>query len=256
MLITIYSWNVNGIRAVYKKGFLEWFLHESPDILCLQETKAHQEQLPKELLEIDTYRTYFSGAERKGYSGVGLYSKIKPLKVMTDFGVERFATEGRILITHYPFFILCNVYFPNGNMGPERLQYKLDFYDAFLGYLKRLKKKNKKIIVCGDINTAHTELDLSRPKQNENVSGFLPIERAWIDKLIRNGFVDTFRLFEKQGGHYTWWDFKTHSRERNVGWRLDYFFVSKNLTSNIQSSFMRKDVMGSDHCPIGITLKL
>ncbi len=250
----ILSWNVNGLRAVHKKGFLDWLTEEKPDILCLQETKAHEEQLPEELINVNGYYSYFCSGERKGYSGVALYTKEKPLSIKKGFGIKKFDNEGRILIAEYPDFILFNIYYPNGKSRPERLQYKMEFYDAFLKYVSKLKKAGTKIIICGDVNTAHKEIDLARPKENSTVSGFLPEERAWIDKFIGNGFIDTFRLFNSEPNNYTWWNMVTRARERNVGWRIDYFFVSENTKKDIKDAFILSDVMGSDHCPIGIEI--
>jgi exodeoxyribonuclease-3 len=251
----IISWNVNGLRAIHKKGFLEWVAQADPDILCLQETKAQPEQLPEELLKLDHYHPYFSPAARRGYSGVALYSKVKPAKVQNGFGVDVFDREGRTIIADFKEFILINVYFPNGGASVERLHFKLNFYDAFLDYIDDLKEKGKKLIICGDVNTAHKEIDLARPKENQHTSGFLPKERAWIDKLIDHGFIDTFRMFNQGGENYTWWDYKTRSRERNVGWRLDYFFISENLKKKVKSSPILSDVMGSDHCPVGLEIE-
>lgn len=256
MKLKLLCWNVNGIRAVYKKGFMNWFMKEDADMVCLQETKASQDQFPEELMQGDSYWKYFSTAQKKGYSGVALFSKITPLKVETGFGIERFDTEGRILIAYYDAFVLYNVYFPNGKQSKERLQYKMDFYDAFVEHAEKTKKKGKSIILCGDVNTAHTEIDLARPKENENVSGFLPEERAWIDSFIAKGYTDTFRLFIKEGGHYSWWDYKTKARERNIGWRIDYFFVSNDLVPKVKDAFIQKDVEGSDHCPVGIIIEI
>ena len=252
--IRILSWNVNGIRAAYKKGILDWFKKENPDILCLQETKAHPEQLTDDLLNVNGYKSYFSSAEKKGYSGVVTYTKQEPLKTTNGIGIKKFDSEGRFIITEYNNFILFNIYFPNGKASKERLQYKMDFYDTFLKHVKKLLKQNKKIIICGDVNTAHKEIDLARPKENEKISGFLPEEREWIDKFLSSGFVDTFRLFNSEPGNYTWWDMMTRARDRNVGWRIDYFFVSENLKDKIKSAFILPDVMGSDHCPVGIEL--
>lgn len=252
--LKILSWNVNGLRAVYKKGFLDWFLTERPDILCLQETKAAEAQVPRELKEVEGYRSYFASAERKGYSGVALYSKAEPENVKTGFGVKRFDAEGRTLVANFGEFILFNVYFPNGKASAERLEYKMDFYDTFLERVATLHAEGRDIIICGDVNTAHKEIDLTRPKENRHVSGFLPEERAWIDRLLASGFVDTFRMFNGDPGQYTWWDYKTRARDRNVGWRLDYFFVSENLRDRIKNAFILSDVMGSDHCPVGIEL--
>lgn len=255
-MMTILSWNVNGLRAIYRKGFIPWFTREEPEILCLQETKAREEQLPDELLDIKGYHVYFASALRKGYSGVALYTKIRPCRIQKGFGIKRFDCEGRSIIAEYKNIILCNIYFPNGKMSPERLQYKLDFYDAFLDFAVNLKKREKNIVICGDVNTAHTELDLARPKENQKVSGFLPQERAWIDAFIGKGFIDTFRMFHQGGGYYTWWDFKTRARERDTGWRIDYFFINHTMRKQLRSAFIKKEVMGSDHCPIGITLAL
>jgi len=251
----ILSWNVNGIRAADKKGFYNWFKKDQPDILCLQEIKAMEEQFPPHLRNTPNYNVYVRSAERKGYSGVATYAKEKPIDVKTGFGIEKFDDEGRILITEYPGFVLFNIYFPNGKRDQERLDYKLDFYDTFLAYADNLKAEGKNIVVCGDFNTAHKEIDLARPKENEKISGFLPIERAWIDTFIDHGYVDTFRYFNKEPGQYSWWDMKTKARERNVGWRIDYFFVNKEFISKVKNAFIMKDVMGSDHCPVGIEIK-
>lgn len=252
--IRILSWNVNGIRAVHKKGFREWFTNEKPDILCLQETKAVRKQFPPDIRRVEGYHTYFSEAERKGYSGVALYTKIKPDKVKNGFGIDKFDLEGRTLIADFGDFVLFNVYFPNGKMSPERLQYKMDFYDSFLKYADELKEEGRNIMVCGDVNTAHKEIDLARPKQNEKISGFLPEERAWIDKFLSHGYVDTFRKFNQKPDQYTWWSYRTRARERNVGWRLDYFFVNREFMDHVESSFILYDVMGSDHAPVGLNL--
>lgn len=248
------SWNVNGLRAIYKKNFLEWFDSEQADIYCIQETKSHLDQLPKKLIERPDYKGYFAQAERKGYSGVALWSKIKPEKVSYELGLPRFNNEGRLIEAVYEDFTLFNVYFPNGKASRERLQFKMDYYETFLKRMSDLLREDKKIVICGDVNTAHQEIDLARPKENEKVSGFLPIEREWIDRLLDLGFIDTFRYFQKEPGHYSWWDYKTRARERNVGWRIDYFFISNNLKDNLKSAFIESEVMGSDHCPIGIDL--
>ncbi len=253
-ILKLISWNVNGLRAIAKKGLSEWLEKESPDILCLQETKAWKEQLDKSLTDINGYFSFFGEAEKKGYSGTAIYSKIKPLSVSNKLGQEEFDSEGRIVIAEYPDFVLLNVYFPNGKRDNTRLKYKLDFYDAFLSYILKLREKGKKIIFCGDVNTAHKEIDLARPKENQRTSGFLPEERAWIDKVIEHGFIDTLRLFTNEGNIYTWWDMITRARERNVGWRIDYFFVSEDLKQNVINAFTMPEVMGSDHCPVGLEI--
>ena len=248
------SWNVNGIRAIAKKGFIDWFLEESPDILCLQETKAHPDQLNQELTKIEDYHSFFSSAEKKGYSGVAIYSKTKPNNVKNGFGIEKFDSEGRILIAEFDKFVLFNIYYPNGKQSKERLQYKLDFYEAFLECANEYKNQGMGVIFCGDVNTAHKEIDLSRPKSNAKVSGFLPIERAILDKWVENDYLDSFRIYNSEPEHYTWWDYKSRARDRNVGWRIDYFFISNNLENNLSKAFILSDVEGSDHCPIGIEI--
>ena len=248
------SWNVNGLRAIMKKGFMDWFMPQNADIVCLQETKLQQEQIPAELISLDGYHSYFDFAEKKGYSGVGLFSKQEPGSVVRSIG-ERFDKEGRIIIAEYPEFTLAGIYFPNGQMSEERLKYKLDFYEAFLGHIESLRKQGKKIVITGDINTAHKEIDLARPKPNATNSGFLPIERAWLDNLVAHGYIDTFRMFNQSDGQYTYWDQRFNARLRNVGWRIDYFFVSEELKSNVKEAFIQSDIQGSDHCPIGLVLE-
>jgi len=252
----ILCWNVNGIRAAEKKGLSLWLKKVAPDILCLQEIKATPEQLPPHLRNAPGYHIFWNPGERKGYSGVATFSKQKPTRIDLGFGREEFDSEGRTLITTYPQFTLMNIYFPNGKKNKDRLQYKLDFYDEFLTYADTLKAKKKNIVVCGDFNTAHKEIDLARPKENEHISGFLPVERAWIDTFIDHGYVDTFRRFHAEPDQYSWWDLKTGARARNVGWRIDYFFINKEFLPCVKDAFIMQDVQGSDHCPVGIELKI
>jgi exodeoxyribonuclease III len=254
--VDLISWNVNGLRAAHKKDFLSWMLRSGPEILCVQETKASEDQLPGELISVPGYHAYFSSAEKKGYSGVAIYSKSKPAKVKTSWGDDRFDGEGRVLSADFGPFILYNIYFPNGKASPDRLRYKMGFYESFLKHAGGLNRRRKGIIVCGDVNTAHREIDLARPKENEKVSGFLPGERAWMDRFLASGFTDAFRAFEPGAGHYTWWDMKSGARSRNVGWRIDYFFVNETLKPMMRSASILKDVMGSDHCPIRLVLEL
>jgi exodeoxyribonuclease-3 len=254
--VKILSWNTNGLRSALKKGFLDWFKDQKADIVCAQETKASPEQLPEDVKDIKGYTPYFSSARKKGYSGVACWSKVRPESFSDGLGEEKFDNEGRLIELDFGKFTLFNVYFPNGKMSPQRLKFKMGFYERFLKLTEKLLKNKKRIIVCGDVNTAHKEIDLTRPKENEMISGFLPKERAWIDKFLSKGFTDSFRLFNKEGGEYTWWDFKTSSRKRNVGWRIDYFFISDNLKPKIKSSFIQKEVYGSDHCPVGIEIDL
>jgi len=255
--VKLLSWNVNGIRAVHKKGFIDWLLKENPDVLCLQETKASPEQLPDDLLNVNGYKSYFSSSiVKKGYSGVAIYTKLEPIKVENGFGIPKFDDEGRIIVAYYKDFVLINIYYPNGKASEERLKFKMDFYDAFLEYAQKLKSSGNKLVICGDVNTAHKEIDIARPKENENVSGFLKIERDWMDKFVSHGYIDTFRMFNQEPEQYSWWDLVTRARERNVGWRIDYFFVSENFKKNVKDAFIMPDVMGSDHCPIGVEIEI
>jgi len=251
--IKLVSWNVNGIRAAEKKGFLNWLSAERPDIVGLQETKAHVEQLSQDLLHPEGYESYWSSAERKGYSGTAVYTSISPVLCTTSFPHRLLNGEGRIVALEFEKFFLFNVYFPNGGSGEERLKFKLEFYREFLKLMEEFRKK-KPIVLCGDVNTAHTEDDLARPKENRLTSGFMDIEREWIQKFIDAGYVDTFRLFNQGNGHYTWWDVKTRSREKNVGWRIDYFLVSDELKKHVSEARIHPHILGSDHCPISLKL--
>lgn len=248
----IVSWNVNGLRAVYKKGFSAWLKKTKADVLCLQEIKAQKEQLPSALLQIRDYYHYFNSAQRKGYSGVAVYTREKPLKVEREVGMERFDQEGRLLELQYPDCLLVNLYLPHGGRKKENLDYKLKVYSFLLGYLGKVK--NEKAIVIGDFNIAHKEIDLARPKQNQKNIMFTLEERKQIERLIGLGFIDSFRKFNKKGGHYTWWPYFAQARERNLGWRIDYTFVSRKLAPRLKRAFIFSDVVGSDHCPIGIEI--
>lgn len=244
------SWNVNGIRAAERKGFLKWLQDEAPDILGIQEIKAMQDQLSQELISPQGYHSFFNSAEKKGYSGTALYSRNKPKSISTGLPDQRFNSEGRLISADYGDFTFFNIYFPNGKAREERLQYKLDFYDESLKHFDELVSQGKKLIITGDYNTAHKEIDLARPKANTKISGFLPIERQWLDRLTEQGFVDCFRQFNTEPDNYTWWSMRAGSRQRNVGWRIDYFFVSANFQAQIKNCYHLTDVMGSDHCPI------
>ncbi len=252
----ILCWNINGIRAAWKKGLPDWFSAEAPDILCLQETKAQVDQLDHEIINFEDYKSYFNAAEKKGYSGVAIYSQRAPLRVQNGLGDPYFDSEGRVIEMEFDKFVLFNVYFPNGGRGPERVKYKLDFYDALFRRAESLRAQNKKIIICGDYNTAHKEIDLARPKENVNTSGFLPEERSWIDKIVAMGYIDTFREYNQQPEWYTYWDQITRARERNVGWRIDYFFVSAETRPLVTNANIHMQVMGSDHCPIELELSV
>lgn len=261
---TIISWNVNGLRAVHKKGNLNDVFMMNPDILCLQETKSTPDQLQDEILNIPGYQSYFHFPTiKKGYSGVGIYSKMLPVKVSRDMKIEKMDKEGRLIMADYEDgdvkktdFTLLNCYFPNGGGPAERLHYKLDFYDNFLEFVDKLHEKQSNIVICGDFNVAHRPIDLARPKENENHVGFLPIERAWMDKFISHGWTDIFRHFyPDKAESYTYWDTKTFARERNVGWRIDYFFTSPEMLNRVESIEILDNIFGSDHCPIRLVLK-
>ena len=254
--MNIYSWNVNGIRSAIKKGFGDWFEQTAPDILCLQEVRAEQEQAAG-LLVPDGYYTYWNSCKRKkGYSGVAVFSRIEPDSVNYGFDIDEFDEEGRVLQLVFPDWVLNSIYFPNGGSGDDRLDYKLRFYDAFLENSMQWLAAGKHVLTVGDYNTCHKAIDIARPEENENVSGFLPIERAWMDKYVESGFVDTFRtLHPDTRDAYSWWSNRGGARARNVGWRLDYAFVDESLMPNVVKSEILPDVMGSDHCPICIELE-
>ncbi|MCA9932876.1 MAG: exodeoxyribonuclease III [Ardenticatenaceae bacterium] len=252
---TLYSWNVNGIRAAHRKGFLDWLQQTQPDILSIQETKAHPDQLEAELRQPPGYFTYWASAERKGYSGVALYSRTEPLSVQIGLGIEEYDREGRTIVAEYPNFVFIGAYFPNGSRDHSRVPFKMAYKAVFLDYCNRLREQGKSVIFCGDVNTSHQEIDLARPRQNQATTGFLPEERAWIDEVIDQGYIDSFRhLYPQRSGAYSWWSYIGGARARNVGWRLDYFFTSPDLESQIIDAAIHPDVMGSDHCPVSLTL--
>lgn len=248
----ILSWNVNGLRAAQRKGFSDWLNKSQPEILCLQEVKAQPSQLPFDLLNPTGYHSYFHSAIKKGHSSVAVYSQKKPLTIKRKLSLKRFDQEGRFLQLEYKNFLLINLYLPHGGRGKENLDYKLKVYHHLFNYLKRLKRKN--ILLIGDFNIAHQEIDLARPKQNKNNIMFTLEERKQIDELINLGFVDTFRKFHQGNEHYTWWSYAFKARERNLGWRIDYTFASKSLAPKIKDAFILPKVKGSDHCPIGVEI--
>ena len=248
------SWNVNGIRAAVKKGFLDYLESEQPDILCIQESKAHKEQLTSEILQDHGYHTYWHSGIKKGYSGVATFCKEEPLYIQEGLGIEKYDNEGRVLVTEHDNFLLYNIYFPNGQKDEIRLQYKLDFYDDLLEILDDQVASGNNVIVAGDWNTAHKEIDLANPKANANYSGFMPVERAQLDTYIDHGYVDSFRLFHDEADRYSWWTYRFGARQRNIGWRIDYFFTNQEFADNISDADIHEDVMGSDHCPVSIEL--
>ena len=250
------SWNVNGIRAAVKKGFLEYLEDQNPEIICIQETKAHKEQLTSEILEDHGYFTYWHSGEKKGYSGVATFCKEEPLYIQEGIGIKKYDDEGRVLITEHNEFLLYNIYFPNGQKNEERLKYKLDFYDDLLPLINDQVESGNNVIVTGDWNTAHRPIDLARPNENKNTSGFMPIEREKVDKYILNGWVDTFRLFHEEGGRYSWWTYRFGARDRNIGWRIDYFFVNEGMVEICTDADIHQNIFGSDHCPVSLILDL
>jgi exodeoxyribonuclease III len=252
--IKIISWNVNGIRACVRKGFLEYLKKESPDIICIQETKANRDVLDENILNPSGYYSAWHSAEKKGYSGVAIFTKIKPDNVIEGFGIEKYDREGRVIIAEFSDFILINAYFPNGQQSEERLKYKLDFYADIFVYAQDLVSLGKNVIIAGDYNTAHKEIDLANPKANEKYSGFLPIEREWLDKIVSMGYIDTFRAHNTDPNQYTWWSYRAGARRRNIGWRIDYLFVNSGYIANVKNAFIQADVLGSDHCPTGIVV--
>ena len=250
----IISWNVNGIRAALKKGFMDFIAEHDPDILCLQETKAEEEQVPLELPQYP--HRYWNSAEKKGYSGTAIFSKTEPKEVILDIAIEEHDKEGRVITLDYGSYFLVTVYVPNAKRGLERLPYRHTEWDPdFLAFLKNLEKE-KPVIFCGDLNVAHKEIDIARPKENRKSAGFTDEERAGFDKIVEAGFIDTFREFHTEGDHYTWWSYMGRARERNVGWRIDYFCVSPELRPKLTESYILPQVMGSDHAPIVLELKI
>lgn len=258
-LIRLISWNVNGLRAAMKKDFVQSVKKLDADILALQETKLQEHQRTEEMIALDDYQSHWSYAStKKGYSGVAAYSRLQPGNVQTGIGIDRYDNEGRILEMDFTDFIFFNVYFPNGQMNEERLQYKLDFYRDFFKYTDKLRKKGRSIVITGDYNTAHNAIDLKNPKANENRSGFLRIERDWLDRIIKNGYVDTFRHLYPETVKYSWWSYRFSARKNNAGWRIDYFFVTRDIVEKgwIKDAFIDNDIFGSDHCPVGLVLEL
>ncbi len=252
---TIISWNVNGIRAAQRKGFMQWLANTQPDFLCVQETKAWPEQLDDELLAPPGYQAHWATAERKGYSGLVTYAKAEPLDV-DALGVPEFDAEGRVQVLEFPQFTLINAYFPNSQEAGARLDYKVAFCDALLERCNQLRAEGRNLVICGDYNIAHKPIDLKNPKLNEANPGYLPEERAWMDKFIAAGYVDTFRMFCQEPGHYTWWTYRFNARKRDVGWRIDYHCVNEQFRSRVAGAEIHKNTMGSDHCPILVRLDL
>ncbi len=249
------SWNVNGIRALEKKGFIDIVKNFEADIIAIQETKAQPEQLSESLKNIDGYHSYWHSAERKGYSGVAVYSKYKPNQVYHGMGIKKFDIEGRVLTLEFDEFFFINIYFPNSADQLKRLDYKLEFNQALHSHIDILKEK-KAVIICGDYNVAHKEIDLKNPKTNVKNAGFTPEERAWMDDFINSGYIDTFRLFNLDGDNYTWWSYRFNARAKNIGWRIDYFCVDQDSQHRVIATEILADIMGSDHCPVSLDYRI
>jgi len=250
---------VNGLRAVLKKGFSKNFESLNADVFAIQETKIQEHQLADEMTEVDDYQSWFSHSiVKKGYSGVATFSRLPVENIKNGMGVSRFDDEGRILEMDFNDFIFFNIYFPNGQMSDERLQYKLDFYEAFFDYANQFKDKGRGVVITGDFNTAHNEIDLKNPGPNSKRSGFLRIERDWMDRILENGYVDTFRHLYPDTVKYSWWSYRFNARKNNAGWRIDYFFVSSDILDKgwVKDAFIENDILGSDHCPVGLVLEV
>ena len=255
MMKKFISWNVNGIRAVEKKGFVALLKDFDADIIALQETKAQEDQLSDELKHIDGYTSYWHSAQRKGYSGVAIYARDQPLSVLEGMGVPEFDGEGRVLTLEFPSYFFVTAYFPNSADGLKRLDFKLRFNAHFQGFVQGLAQR-KGVIICGDYNVAHKKIDLKNPEKNTKNPGFTPEERQWMDAFIEAGFVDTFRIFNQEPGHYTWWSYRFSARAKDIGWRIDYFCVDQAHAGQVKKAEILKDIMGSDHCPVQIDYSL
>ena len=250
----ILSWNVNGIRAVEKKGFIEYVKNSGYDLIGLQETKAEPSQLSEELLNIDGYKSYFMSAQKKGYSGVAIYTKVEPLEI-SDMGLSEFDSEGRVIIAKFPEFTFINAYFPNSQDAGKRIEYKVDFCETMLKLCNERVARGENIVLCGDYNIAHTEIDLARPKQNEGNPGYLPEERSFMTKFLEAGYIDTFRHFRPTEVKYSWWSYRMMARSKNIGWRIDYHCVNKDFIDRVVDVEILNEVEGSDHCPVYIEVK-
>jgi len=250
----IYSWNVNGIRAAARKGFFDVLTNSNADIFCVQETKAQPDQLSEDFIAPDGYHSYWSSAERKGYSGVAVFSRTEPRSV-SRMEIPRFDSEGRALVLEYPDFTLIGAYFPNSQEGGRRLDYKLDFCDSMREICDQLDTAGKHIVLCGDYNIAHKPIDLANPKQNEKNAGYLPEEREWMETFTGAGYLDTFRMFNSEPGHYSWWTSRANARARNIGWRIDYHCVNGAAASRVRSAGILPEIYGSDHCPVVLELE-
>lgn len=258
-MVRLVSWNVNGVRAVHQRGDLDWLWKGDSDVILLQETKCTLDQLPPELAKPPGWNAVWCWGERKGYSGVATFWRegLQGEVIAKGFGVERFDNEGRIIVTDHGAFVLLNIYFPNGGSGPERLQYKMEFYAAFREYVQRLRDEGREVVVGGDLNTAHRPIDLALPDRWQRFSGFLPEERAWVDDFLASGWIDTYRAEHgDKTGAYTFWETRVDARKDNLGWRIDYFFITEGLEDLLVDAWISSHIFGSDHCPVGLELEV
>ncbi|MGB0521495.1 MAG: exodeoxyribonuclease III [Flammeovirgaceae bacterium] len=251
----IITYNINGIRAAMKKGFVEWLAAENPDVICLQEVKALEEQADLEEIKALGYHIYWHAAEKKGYSGVAVFSKVVPQSVSVGIGIEKYDQEGRLHKFNFGDFSLINSYFPSGSSGDERQAFKYEYLDDFYAYIEELKNTEPNLVICGDVNICHKAIDIHNPKTNKNTSGFLPEEREWVTKFLASGFVDCFRQFDESPDHYSWWSYRGGARARNKGWRIDYFFASTSLTDKLKGCKIMPEVKHSDHCPVCLEIE-
>jgi exodeoxyribonuclease-3 len=251
----IISYNVNGIRAAINKGFLEWLQYENPDIICLQETKAQKEQLNTSVFTELGYHQYWFSAQKKGYSSVAIFTKIEPIKVHYGIGIEKFDFEGRFLRADFNNFTIIDSYFPSGTTGGERQEYKMDYLLHVKKYVDELQKNTKNIILCGDYNICHKPIDINHPERHNGVSGFLPEEREWLTNFLDSGFIDSFRMFDTSAEKYSWWSYRAGSRQKNLGWRIDYHIISNSLKDKITNAYILNKVEHSDHCPVVVEIK-
>ncbi len=251
----ITTWNVNGYRAIIRKNAFNWVQDIQPDVLCFQEIKVQLDQISDEEAMIEGYHAVWNPAERKGYSGVVTFHKTEPLEVEKGIGIDKFDSEGRVILSKFEDYYLYNIYFPNGGSENKRVPFKLEFYEILLIICDELHEAGKNIIITGDFNTAHNEIDLANPKSNEKNTGFLPEERVWIDTYLDHGFVDAFRELYPEREDYTWWTYRYNARKKDIGWRLDYFLVSEGLMDKVEDVVIHSDILGSDHCPVSLILK-